>query len=293
MGSEHTETMADERHRLVCMAKVTEQAERYKDMAEYMKTLAMKLPLDFPDTEDYRAARESGVPKEILLDDERNLLSVAYKNIVGSRRNAWRVIESSENSQQCKLDNGQTTAKNDNDLTPADKIKICKEYKKVVEEELNAICDEVTELLDNYLLKNADAGGDESKVFYLKMKGDYFRYKVEVASAENREELSKKSEEAYQNAWETALKLKATHPIRLGLALNFSVFYYEIRNEPKRAQKLAKEAFDRGIEDMGDDKEQSNTFKDSTLIMQLLRDNLSLWTSESGENDDQQIDDEN
>ncbi|XP_033763681.1 14-3-3 protein gamma-like [Pecten maximus] len=284
--------MADERHRLVFMAKVTEQAERYNDMAEYMKTLAMKLPLDFPDTtEEYKAAKENGTSTEILLDDERNLLSVAYKNIVGSRRNAWRVLESSEHGQQCKLDNGQTQAK---DLQITEKIKICKECKTVVEGELNAICDEVTELLDNYLIKNADAGGAESKVFYLKMKGDYFRYKVEVASAENREELSLKSEEAYEKAWNTATSsLKPTHPIRLGLALNFSVFYYEIRNEPQKARELAKDAFDKGIQDMGDDKEQSNTYKDSTLIMQLLRDNLALWTSESGENDDQQVEDEN
>nr|URX65035.1 14-3-3 protein [Mimachlamys nobilis] len=278
--------MAEERHRLVYMAKITEQAERYKDMADLMKQLATQLPMDFPDTtEEYKAAKDNGTSTSILLDDERNLLSVAYKNIVGSRRNAWRVIDSSENSQQCKLDNGQ------DDEKIREKIAICQDYKKKVEIELNEICDEVTELLDKHLIKSADAGGAESKVFYLKMKGDYFRYKVEVASAENREELSRKSEEAYKLAWDTATsELKATHPIRLGLALNFSVFYYEIRNEPRKAQSLAKEAFDNGIKDMGETEEQSNTYKDSTLIMQLLRDNLALWTSESGDNDEQQID---
>ncbi|OWF40324.1 14-3-3-like protein [Mizuhopecten yessoensis] len=278
--------MADERHRLVHMAKVTEQGERYKDMAEYMKTLAMNLPLDFPDTtEEYRAAKENGIPTSILLDDERNLLSVAYKNIVGSRRNAWRVIESSENGQQCKLDNGQE------DEAIHWKLSICQKYKKTVADELNGICDEVTKLLDDHLIKNADAGGPESKVFYMKMKGDYFRYKVEVASAENREIFSRQSEEAYELAWNTATtELKPTHPIRLGLALNFSVFYYEIRNEPKKAQALAKDAFDMGIKDIGDTEEQSNTYKDSTLIMQLLRDNLALWTSESADNDEQNLD---
>ncbi|RZS02426.1 hypothetical protein BHM03_00032478, partial [Ensete ventricosum] len=72
--------------------------------------------------------------------------------------------------------------------------------------------------------------------------------------------------------------LAPTHPIRLGLALNFSVFYYEIMNSPERACHLAKEAFDEAISELDTLSEES--YKDSTLIMQLLRDNLTLWTSD-------------
>ena len=73
-----------------------------------------------------------------------------------------------------------------------------------------------------------------------------------------------------------------THPIRLGLALNFSVFYYEILNSPDRACHLAKQAFDDAIAELDSLSEES--YRDSTLIMQLLRDNLTLWTSsDSGE----------
>jgi 14-3-3 protein epsilon len=75
-------------------------------------------------------------------------------------------------------------------------------------------------------------------------------------------------------------ELTSTHPIRLGLALNFSVFYYEILNSPDRACHLAKQAFDDAIAELDSLSEES--YRDSTLIMQLLRDNLTLWTSSDG-----------
>ena len=89
--------------------------------------------------------------------------------------------------------------------------------------------------------------------------------------------------EAYDKAVEIAKGLGSTHPIRLGLALNFSVFYYEILNEASKAIKLAKSAFDEAVSELSGLKDDS--YKDSTLILQLLRDNLTLWTSEVGEDD--------
>eukprot|EP00622_Pseudochattonella_farcimen_P007740 FR743803.1.p1 GENE.FR743803.1~~FR743803.1.p1 ORF type:complete len:132 (+),score=17.26 FR743803.1:415-810(+) len=110
------------------------------------------------------------------------------------------------------------------------------------------------------------------------MKGDYHRYLAEFQGGDDRKNSSQAALESYDNASQRASKeLPPTHPIRLGLALNFSVFYYEIMGSPDRACHLAKQAFDDAIAELDTLSEES--YKDSTLIMQLLRDNLTLWTS--------------
>ena len=110
-------------------------------------------------------------------------------------------------------------------------------------------------------------------------KGDYHRYLAEFATGDKRKDSADKSLDAYKCASDVAVtELPPTHPIRLGLALNFSVFYYEILNSPDRACHLAKQAFDDAIAELDTLSEES--YKDSTLIMQLLRDNLTLWTSD-------------
>ena len=56
------------------------------------------------------------------------------------------------------------------------------------------------------------------------------------------------------------------------------MFHFEIQNKPQEACALAKQAFDDAIAELDTLSEES--YKDSTLIMQLLRDNLTLWTSD-------------
>merc|ERR1712048_1379359 len=153
-------------------------------------------------------------------------------------------------------------------------------YRMLVEKELKAICLEVLGLLADHLLPNVNDSDDngETKVFYLKMCGDYYRYLSEFTTGDEGEQNKEKTQKYYKDAMESAKKnLPETHPTRLGLALNFSVCYYEILKKPEDACKLAKEAFDAAIEKL--DTLNDASYKDSTLIMQLLRDNLTLWTS--------------
>merc|ERR1711879_500737 len=151
---------------------------------------------------------------------------------------------------------------------------------KKIEDKLSTLCKDVLDLLDTHLLPNSTS--EESKVFFNKMKGDYHRYMAEYSTEE--------AAAAYKVAEDIAGEhIPTTHPLRLGLALNYSVFLYEIANAPEKACSVAKQAFDNAISELDSLTEES--YRDSTLIMQLLRDNLTLWTSDMG-NDDGDDDDE-
>ena len=227
----------------VYFAKLAEQAERYDEMAEYMEKVG-------------KAGDELSV-------EERNLLSVAYKNAVGSRRAAWRIITSVEQKEKTKSNDDQAAW--------------AKEYCQKVEAELDKICKAILDLLDGGLIPKASGG--ESKVFYQKMKADYYRYIAEFKDGDDKKAAAENARKAYEAAQEVATKdLAVTHPIRLGLALNYSVFQYEVLSNPDEACKMARTAFEDAIAEL--DNVAEDSYKDSTLIMQLLRDNLTLWTSD-------------
>jgi len=238
-------TAGDQRSGLVFLARTAETAERYEDMCKIMRELVL-----------------SSATEELTVE-ERNLLSVAYKNVIGSRRAAWRTLNAGV--EEGKFDD------------------LVIQYRRQVEGELSDVCLDVLDLLENVLVKN-NIKENEARVFYLKMTGDYYRYLAEFVTEKNYEA---KAAEFYRLAQDISMKvLDPTHPIRLGLALNYSVCFYEILKDKKAACELAKSAFDQAIS--GLDKLPEASYKDSTLIMQLLRDNLTLWTSESnpGQGDD-------
>ncbi|XP_055833833.1 14-3-3 protein 7 [Solanum dulcamara] len=234
--------MEKERQKQVYLARLAEQAERYDEMVEAMKAIA-KMDVE-------------------LTVEERNLVSVGYKNVIGARRASWRILSSIEQKESKGHEQN---------------VKRIKTYRQRVEDELTKICSDILSVIDEHLVPSSTTG--ESTVFYYKMKGDYYRYLAEFKAGDDRKEASDQSLKAYEAATATASSdLAPTHPIRLGLALNFSVFYYEILNSPERACHLAKQAFDEAIAELDSLSEES--YKDSTLIMQLLRDNLTLWTSD-------------
>ena len=230
---------------LVYKAKLAEQAERYDDMVKIMKQVIDQV--------------------QELSVDQRNLLSVGYKNVVGIRRTAWRTMNNLESKEESRGHSHQ--------------VQVIKSYKNKIEDEMNAICNEILELIDKIV--NTKENSDESKVFFLKMKGDYYRYMAEYQHYNPEKygsNAANNAESSYQQATDLASKLPSTHPIRLGLALNYSVFFYEVKEQPQQACDMARGAFDQAISEL--DNLDEDQYKDSTTIMQLIRDNLTLWTSE-------------
>lgn len=233
----------------VYLAKLAEQAERYEGMLCPFcchSTFVSLMSAEMVDNMKNVASADQELSVE-----ERNLLSVAYKNVIGARRASWRIVTSIEQKEESKGN--------------ADQAKLIKEYRQKIEAELAGICRDILDVLDKHLIQSAKTG--ESKVFYHKMcesivcslvlrrranthrrKGDYHRYLAEFAIGDQRKDSADQSLEAYKAATEVATTdLAPTHPIRLGLALNFSVFYYEILNSPDQACHLAKQAFDDAI----------------------------------------------
>lgn len=237
----------DSHEELQFMAKLTEQAERYDEMALCMRKI-VKLNSE-------------------LSQDERNLLAVAYKNIISSRRAAWRVITAIEQQEIERQPGG----------APSENLPTIVMLRKRFEQELAAACEDLLGLLDTYLIPGAQGG--EPKVFYLKMKGDYHRYYAETAAGDEQKTLAL---EAYEKAMEVANgSLAPTHPTRLGLVLNLSVFHYEIMKNHETGYNLARTAYDEASSEL--DALDDEPYREAALIVQLLRDNINLW-NDDGQN---------
>merc|ERR1711907_622411 len=229
-----------DRAQALSMAKAAEQAERYEEMVAYMKRI-----VDMCENGDEMAASEG----ESHGVEERNLISVGYKNMMSVRRTAWRTVQGYEDKREA------TKCPQDN-----------------ISNEVFELIDEVIENIVNVFTEGPKKASDtEVLVFFRKMKGDYNRYGAEITTGEKREKYKNAALKAYEEA--NAADLPTTNPIRLGLALNFSVFYYEICEEREQASKLAKQAFDDAIDHL------------DTLSEEAYKDNPTLWNESGGDSD--------
>ena len=233
--------MSKDRREVVEKAEICQEAGRWNDLAKLMKELVATV-------------------KE-LKHDERNFLSLTYKNIVGAKRASWRVVSSIEIGMDANQRRKQLT----------------KDYRIKIEKEITESCSELLKLIERLLNNTEDA---ESRIFYLKMRGDYYRYLAEFTRQSKHGDVYQLAKKAYEEAMEVAKdSVSPAHPVRLGLVLNFSVFYQEILNLQGAAIDLATDANKLAEADMEHIKEESRN--DSALIMELLQDNISLWTADS------------
>lgn len=151
--------------------------------------------------------------------DERNLLSVGFKNLIGSQRGAIRTIGAIEQNPKYQKFGGALAS-----------------YKQKIEKELYDQCMQIVNVVKEKCM--GLAADDESKAFFYKMIGDYYRYVAESAHDATLEEVKQGALDGYDKAQTHSKDLNPCNPIRLGLALNFSVFYYEVINDHKKACEL-------------------------------------------------------
>merc|ERR1712025_360978 len=201
-----------------------------------------------------------------VTSDERNLLSVAFKNLISSKRAACRTIAAIEqNPKYSKYADALT------------------QYKTSIETKLNDDCKHVIKLINDKVLAKDCAG--ESKAFFVKMVGDYYRYIAENAKGSLMEEVKQNALKAYNEV--NQITLPPCNPIKLGLALNFSVFHYEVMKNHKAACELADQALQDALDKI--DELEEDDFRDAKSIIELLKENLTLWKEE--EEGDNNIDD--
>ena len=229
-------------------AKMAEQSERFDDMILIVKNI-IKITLQ----------RKKGEEGAELSMEERNLLSVAYKNIVGKRRSAWRTLTTVRSKYE------------KHEKSPA--AVLLSNYIRKIEGEILAYSVELQEQVD---LLIPLVSSIEGRVFFRKMCADYERYLCEIFVGEELKRSAEKALMHYKLASMDAEKnLHPTNPIRLGVALNFAVFYFETLGSSDRACHLARTAFDDALAEL--DTLPEKHYKDSTILLQLIRDNLQKW----------------
>jgi 14-3-3 protein epsilon len=237
--------MADRYEKQVYLAMLAEQCNRFEDMMEFLEEMVKN-------------------KKEDLTSDERNLLSIAYKNTISLRRQAIRTLLAYEMKEK----------KRDESLY----LKYITDYKEKVEKELEELSLKIIKNIDTFLVPRGS--DNEAKVFYHKMIADYYRYIAENVSGEGKKTYAENSKKSYEEATNFAKELPISNPIKLGLALNYSVFYYEVFNNQELACNIAKQTLDQVKSDLSNVDEDDEEYKDAFSIINLLQENLNMWTTE-------------
>ena len=204
------------------------------------------------------------------------MLSVSFKNLVTPRRTTLRQIAMIEQTKQI----------------PAQNTDASTQYKAIQEERLHKNCNDIVDLLTSHVIPRVEKRYRDKKItsleeraFFYKMVGDYNRYAAESCStvADHKQRLAQFHEGALQ-AYGKALDLcnrgpewgiQAYNPVKLGLALNSAVFYFEIMGDAKAACEIARSAISGANQEMQNCPEE--IYNESQSIIELLRENLNVW----------------
>ena len=227
----------------IYLASLAQQSQRYDDMVEYLQDIINDKTRD-------------------LTKDERELLSMAYMNSVSKRTVALRTTSAYELKEKRR----ETSIY----------LPYIREYKAKLLNELVNLCDRFIASIDNKLLtKTSDS---EAKVFYLKMKGEFFKFIASYGEGATKDDAIRNALDAYNKAAEEAKVLAKVNPLSLELALSLSTFYYEIVNDQSKAIEIAENTIQSVSQELSNiDPDDSDDNRQSLSIYNLIRENLDMW----------------
>lgn len=232
------------REEMLFMVGLCEKTERFDDMLEFIRRVASL--------------------EQDLSADERDMLNLACKEALSGRRRSWRAL--------CNIEKIEEERENRY-------ISLIRDYRDRVEKEISKISEEILILLDGKLISTAATSGNEAHASMLKLKSDLHRYIAEVTVGEPHTRNSEKALQGYNEAIEALKDLQCpAHPAKVSLQLNKCVVLYEIMERDNEAINLAKEVVQSCILEManlGDEDE-----KETSILLQLLKDNITLWTTD-------------
>ena len=200
-----------------------------------------------------------------LSKEENKLLCNAYKNVVSDKRNSLQILLNYAKKEESK---------------PVNKLHEISIIKEKIISELKEIFKEIHSMLDRYLIPNAQ--DSESKILYMKLKADYYRYHCEFAEDEEFEEISNNARKMYKEAFDLAEKeLPLYNEVRLGLVLNYSVFEYDIMDNKNEGLEMASKIYNDTMKILDDVEKKRSS--DNLLLIQIIKENINIWSNETEE----------
>ena len=237
----------------VRLAKLAEQTKEYEDLLQYTR--------EFIKLSNYTLSKE-----------ELNLFQTAYKVASSNLRAEVRTL--------CLIE------QNVEYLDKQERIDAILQFKEQIKAELTELCHEIIGLVDT---KFSNTNEIEAKITFLKIQADYYRYLIESdPSEQNKQDFTEKALAAYLEAEKLAKKLAIIHPLRLGLILNLAVFYYENNLEPLKAIMLLKSTLNEALTQLS--AINSKDYAETSTLLQLIRDNITLWTDIKDDNNENEED---
>ena len=246
------------RDELVFLTKINIRASRYEEAVNY--------------------AVEFVKLKPVLSSEERNTVSNAFKSLLLLKRTSLKYL-----TQVFKLEDQKIQRKeikeNKEKFSQIENNLICiEQILSRVEDEYYALIELMLDIIDNLLLPNSKK--EEAQVFYMKLKGDYYRYRAEFQN--DNEDSVDLAEKAYNDAYMLSEdSLPITSLTRLGLALNFSIFYYEQKNMIDEAIIIARNCYDEAVKSI--DEVDPSKVKDYITLVQIIKENTIFWNTEKAD----------